>query len=99
MKTKLFSIGLIAAMVAIIGSGFFSDTLGQNSNQKVHDDSTTVDKIAFYSSRYGNREICLVNPDGTGFQRLTNNTAHDECPSFSPDGKKIAFISNRDGNY
>ncbi|MCI0494320.1 DUF5050 domain-containing protein [candidate division KSB1 bacterium] len=99
MKTKLFFIGLVAVMFTIAGAGLYSDITAQQSTQQSFNDSTLVDKIAFYSGRYGNREICLINIDGTGFQRLTNNTAHDECPSFSPDGKKIAFVSNRDGNY
>ena len=30
--------------------------------------------------------------------RLTNNSAVDERPSFSGDGSKMAFYSNRDGN-
>lgn len=32
-----------------------------------------------------------------GLTRLTNNLAEDEVPEWSPDGKKIAFTSNRDG--
>ncbi|MFN6965023.1 MAG: PxKF domain-containing protein [Pyrinomonadaceae bacterium] len=36
-----------------------------------------------------------MNDDGTGHARLTNNSDHDENPSFSPDGNKIAFQSDR----
>ena len=32
-----------------------------------------------------------------GMTRLTNNLAEDESPEFSPDGKKIVFVSNREG--
>jgi len=31
--------------------------------------------------------------------QLTTNTAYDITPSFSGDGSKIAFMSNRDGNF
>jgi TolB protein len=99
MKTKQLFMGIAIAIFTIAGAGRYSDIAGQQSTQQSFNDSTLVDKIAFYSGRYGNREICLINADGTGFQRLTNNTAHDECPSFSPEGKKIAFVSNRDGNF
>jgi len=56
-----------------------------------------VEKIAFYSKRSGNCQIYLMNTDGSGLQRLTNNSAKDMSPAISPDGAKIAFASNRDG--
>lgn len=33
-----------------------------------------------------------------GLQRLTDNPAHDDSPTWSADGKQVAFMSRRDGN-
>lgn len=48
-------------------------------------------KIVFVSERDGNREIYVMNPDGSGQTRLTNNSTTDEYPAWSSDGKKIVF--------
>ena len=55
-------------------------------------------RIAFSSNRDGNWEIYVMNVDGGNQQNLTNNPSDDRDPSWSPDGKRIIFYSNRDGH-
>ncbi len=40
-------------------------------------------------------DIYVINVDGSGKQQLTNDTADDSQPSWSPDGTEIAFVSGR----
>lgn len=60
--------------------------------------SSGAEKIAFHSNRDGSTQIYIMNADGSGLRRLTNNSASDVGPAISPDGARIAFVSNRDGN-
>jgi Tol biopolymer transport system component len=56
--------------------------------------------IAFVSDRDGNYEIYRMNiSNPQSVTRLTNNTALDYGPDWSPDGSKIAFDSDRDGKF
>jgi TolB protein len=62
-------------------------------------------KIAFSKPSFGpprSANVYVMNADGTGLKQLTHasgGTINDGLDSWSPDGRKIAFVSNRDGEY
>jgi Tol biopolymer transport system component len=63
-------------------------------------------RIVFTSTRDRNGQTCfhdcrpsgeiyVARADGTGVTRLTTSEADDQSPTWSPDGRSIAFVSDR----
>jgi TolB protein len=50
-------------------------------------------KIVFVSQRTGNKEIWIMDYDGTNQRQLTSYKSISTMPSVSPDGSKVAFTS------
>ena len=57
----------------------------------------TTPKILFTSTRDGNREVYMMNPDGSEQVNLTQHRAGDMGAVWSPMGEQILFVSDRQG--
>lgn len=58
--------------------------------------SPAGDAVTLVSDEAGNDEIYAVAPDGSNLRRLTWNTWEwDRHPTWSPDGQRLLFYSNR----
>ena len=56
-------------------------------------------KILFGASREGNRDLYLMNIDGSEQINITNHPADDIYGAWSPTGEQILFASDRDKGY
>lgn len=56
-------------------------------------------KVAFISQNtQGVKEVYVMDYDGFGARRLTNDKSIDLSPAWSPDGEKISYTSYKDDN-
>lgn len=62
-------------------------------------------KIVFSAPHFGpprSSNVYVINTDGSGLRQLTRSSGgsvNNGANSWSPDGRKISFVSNRDGEY
>ena len=59
--------------------------------------SSNYDQETHATGGEGNFELWMMNPDGSGLERITYSDGFDGFPMFSPDGKKLVWASNRNG--
>jgi TolB protein len=56
-------------------------------------------RLLYASDATGSADIWIMNANGRGQRQLTFGTGRSYAPVSSPDGKVIAFHSNRNGNW
>jgi len=110
MKGSIKKAGLVALVGTIIGVGVYGSKKKEPASPPVAKQPTKQleekiksykdCKIVFAYRRVGDRvnsEIYIMNPDGSGLEKLTDNGLRNVGPLWSPDGKKIGFSSYREG--
>ena len=97
-KSRLFVVvGALLVLVALIVGAFVLGILPLSGDAAV-EPTLGPGRIAFVSDRDGDKEIYVMNADGSGMMQVTDNEFVDHSPAWSPDGGRIAFVSDREND-
>ncbi len=93
MSSSILRVTLLAGVAAITLVAFTGSATSASERSLA-----PAAKIVYHSRLSRNNEIFVAKADGTGVLRLTRSSASDSNPTWSADGKRIAFESNRHRN-
>ena len=78
MHRNVSNVWWLAAVLGLALAGCGSDSTAPSGGRPA------AGQIAFTTGRDGNREIYVMNADGSGLRNLTNNPADDGSPAWRP---------------
>jgi len=98
--TGLFTAGATEGVTRIVAT---VGTVSGSATATIEQPGASSYEIAFYSDRdtgdgTRDKEIFLMNEDGSNVRQLTDNSYEDRAPCFSRDGQRIAFASDPDSD-
>jgi Tol biopolymer transport system component/tRNA A-37 threonylcarbamoyl transferase component Bud32 len=95
-RSTLFRVPFDAAREAVVGS----PVPALKGTRPIRDHETSPDGEWVAFTEAGVREdLFVARVDGTRYRRLTDDAFRDRGPAWAPDGTRIAFYSDRSGDY
>jgi hypothetical protein len=92
------AVALAELVVGPAGQGQAREVIGLEAarstvflDSAVDERRSVTGRIAFSAGPHPHEDVYVVNPDGSGLERLTDDPGADFDPSWSSDGRRIAY--------
>jgi len=94
------TLGGMAPNCSLADPGSWTVTVPSGGTAALEFDITCTEflQLALAMTVNANTDVYVMKTNGAGLTRLTTGLGYDASPTWSPDGQRIAFLSDRDGS-